>query len=107
MGFNLVVWKWSAAYDSAAKRRKLGVRYGDITSAFAQSGTHPAMAEWDFRAFEHAVFAEIGPEVIDGPYLLERSPHARVFHLPFAQAAELVPKLGAIARAHALTSAEM
>lgn len=33
MGFDLLAWKWTPAYDSAAKRRKLGVKYGDVTAA--------------------------------------------------------------------------
>jgi hypothetical protein len=106
MSFNLIVWKWAPAYDSAAKRRKLGGKYENVTAAFADAGKHPAMAKHDFRAFEQAVFEHIGPEVTDGPYILERSTHARVFNLPFSQVDKLVPKLGMIARAHGLTSAE-
>lgn len=106
MSFNLVVWKFTPAYDSAAKRRKLKVKYGDITSAFAKDGKHPAMAKHDFRAFEKDVVAEIGPQVTDGPYILERSACARVFNMPFSQVDKLVPLIGELARAHGLTSAE-
>lgn len=107
MSFSLVVWKFSPAYDSAVKRRKLKVKYGDITAAFAKDGRHPAMAQHDFRAFEEAVVAEIGPEVDDGPYILERSACARVFDMPFSQVDRLVPAIGELARAHGLTSAEL
>jgi hypothetical protein len=106
MSFNLVVWKWTPAYDSAAKRRKLGVKYAEITAAFAEDSKHPAMAKHDFRPFEKAVFDQIGPAVTDGPYLLERSTYARVFNMPFRQVEKLVPRLTLIARAHGLTSAE-
>ncbi len=106
MSYNLVVWKWSADYDTTAKRRKAGVKYGDITAAFADEGSHPAMAEFDFTEFEAAIAAALGPEVVDGPYLLERYSCARVFNLPFSQVPVLVSKIGSIARNHGLTSAE-
>ncbi|MFO0547079.1 MAG: hypothetical protein U0271_01760 [Polyangiaceae bacterium] len=107
MSVNLVVWKWSPAYDSAAKRRRLGVKYEDIMSAFAEAGAHPAMASHDFGAFERDVYARIGPNVVDGLYVLERSECARVFNLSLRQGDELVPRIGELARAHGLTSAEL
>ena len=64
------------------------------------------MATCDFRAFEQDVFAQLGPAKVDGPYILERYPCARVINMSFRQAPEWVPIIGAIARAHALTSAE-
>jgi hypothetical protein len=107
MSYNLVVWKWSAAYDSAAKRRKLGLKVGDILAAFARDDAHPGMAPHDFTAFEEAVRAEIGPEKTDGPYILDRSACARTYNMPFSQEAALVPVIHRLARAHGLTTAEL
>jgi hypothetical protein len=106
MGFNLVVWAWSDDYDSASKRRKHGVKYPDIMRAFAESGDHPAMRDYDFAEFEAAVAGEVGPEEVDGLYLLERYPRARVFNLAHRDIQELVPKIGYLARRFGLTSAE-
>lgn len=107
MGFNLVVWKWTPAYDSAAKRRKLGVKYEDVMAAFARDSGHAAMAKVDFEAFEADVVAKVGPEVVEGPYILERYACARLYDLPLSRVPALVIQLVGIARKHGLTSAEL
>ena len=106
MSFNLVVWAWTDDYSTSARRRRRGVKYADIMASFVEEGDHPAMREFDFTEFEAAVEAEIGPEQVDGPYILERYPRARVYNMPFSQAPRLVPLIGAIARRFGLTSAE-
>ena len=106
MGVNLIVWRWTEAYASGPKRRKLHLKYEDVTSAFLTHREHAAMAPCDFQAFEQDVFARLGPPKVDGPYILERYPCARVFDMSYRQAPEWVPIIGAIARSHALTSAE-
>ena len=106
MGFNLVVWAWSDDYDTSSKRRKRGVKYADIMNGFAQSGDHPAMRDFDFAEFEAAVVQEVGPEEVDGPYLIERYPRARVFNLAHRDVPVLVPRIGYLARRFGLTSAE-
>ncbi len=106
MSVNLVVWKWRASHDSAAKRHKLGLKMGDVTAAFCEEGDHAAFDDVDFAGFEAAVVQQIGPEVTDGPYLVERYPRARVYNLPNSQVPDLVMKIGLLARKHGLTSAE-
>jgi hypothetical protein len=106
VSFNLIVWKWSPEYDTAAKRRKLGVKYPDITRAFMEAESHAAMLEHDFAEFESAIITEVGPEMDDGPYILQRYGCARVFDLPFSQVPALVQKIGSLARMHGLTSAQ-
>jgi hypothetical protein len=104
MSCKLVVWKWTPSYDSSAKRRKLGVKYEDITAAFGRDHEHAAMAAHDFAAFEKDVLAEVGPLGIDRP---KRHPCALVFEVPSRQVPALVMKIGMLARKHGLTSAEL
>lgn len=106
MSFNLLVWKWTPDYDTAVKRRKLGVKYADVTGGFSQVEAHPAMADFDFHEFEQAIVEAIGPEEDDGPYILERHLSARVFNMSASRTQELVPKIGRLAQKHGLTSAE-
>ena len=106
MSFNLIVWKWSPECDTAAKRRKLGVKYADITRAFMETESHLAMLKHDFAEFDSAVVAEVGPVADDGPYILQRYDCARVFDLPFSEVPALVQKIGDLARKHGLTSAQ-
>lgn len=106
MSFNLLVWKWIPDYDTAAKRRKLGVKYADVTGGFSQAEAHPAMADFDFQEFDQATIEKIGPEEDDGPYILERHACARVFNIPASRVQALLPKIGKLAQKHGLTSAE-
>jgi hypothetical protein len=82
VSFNLIVWKWSPEYDTAAKRRKRGVKYADITRAFMKAESHAAMIQHEFAEFESAIITELGPETDDGPYILQRYGCALVFDLP-------------------------
>jgi hypothetical protein len=106
MSLNLLVWKWSPDYDTAAKRRKLGVKYPDVVGGFMQDEAHPAMAPCDFKEFDQTVVEAVGPEEDDGPYILERHACARVFNLPDSRVQELVPKIGKLAQKLGLTSAQ-
>ena len=105
MSINLIVWKWSADYDTASKRRKLGVKYADVVRGFIENEAHPAMAEHDFEAFERSVEDAVGAEEIDGPYIIERCACARVFNLR-ADAPSSLPLIGRLAQKHGLTSAQ-
>ena len=105
MSYNLTVWAWGDGYRTPAERRRRGVTYEAVMAGFAQSGDHPAMGECDFLGFEAAVEALIGSPTDDGPYLLERYRRARVYNLSFRRVAELVPKIGGLARKFGLTSA--
>ena len=106
MSFNLVVWAWSEEYNTSERRRRLGVKYKDITTGFAEKGDHPAMRAFDFQDFEAAVVELVGPETVDGPYILEPYPKARCYNMPYSQALRLVPLIGTLARRFGLTSAE-
>ena len=105
MSFDLLVWKWSPEFDTGAKRKKARLAYPAIVTAFLEHGTHPAMAEHDFAELEAALVEQVGPEVVDGLYILERYPCARVVNIALAHSDRLVPKIGMLARGLKLTSA--
>src|SRR5262249_37081949 len=103
---NFVVWSWSKEYDTPAKRRKQKIKFGDIGETWAETGGHPCMAEFDFGDFEADVVAKLGPEIVDGPYILERYPRSLCYNLSQSRAHELVPTIGNIARKFGLNAAE-
>lgn len=104
MGYNLVVFAWNEANDSAAKRKKGGVTFADVHRAICESGNHPALGEVSFREFEAAVASTLGKGP-DAPYTLERYRCARVFRVALADEQRLVPRIGLLARKFGLTSA--
>jgi hypothetical protein len=107
VSFNLLVWKWSPDFDTGAKRKKARLKYPAIVAAFLEHESHPAMAEYDFANFEAALAEQVGPEVVDGLYILERYPGARVVNIALARSDTLVPTIGMLAQRLKLTSAGM
>src|SRR5262245_15342121 len=107
MSVNLVIWAWSEKYDAPAKRKKLKIKFDEIKDIWADKGDHPCMAGFDFAKFEAAVIEKLGPEEVDGPYVLERYPRSLCFNLPFSQAPKLIPVIGTIARKFGLNAAEL
>ena len=106
MSVNLVVWAWSKDFDTPAKRKKHKLKFDAIKQGWADNGDHPSMAPFDFGEFEAAVAEKVGPQVVDGPYILERYPHSLCFNLPFSQAPKLIPVIGTIARKFGLNTTE-
>lgn len=106
MTVNLVVWSWNEGYETPAKRRKHKLKFDTIKEAWAETGDHPSMGPFDFKEFEAAVVAKLGPQVIDGPYVLERYPHSLRYNLPQSTAHPLIPAIGTIARRFGLNAAE-
>src|SRR5262245_27087594 len=106
MGVNLVVWAWSEEFDTPAKRKKLKIKFSEIMDVWADKGDHPSMAEFDFGDFEAAIVEKIGPEKVDGPYVLDRYPRSLCYNMSFSQSRELIPLIGMTARKFGLTSAE-
>jgi hypothetical protein len=70
-------------------------------------GVRQGRTPHDFARFDAALIAEVGPEEIDGPYLLELHPHARVVDLRPSRAAELIPRIGRLAQTCGLAAAEL
>lgn len=106
MSVNLVVWSWNEGYETPAKRRKHKLKFDAIKEVWAESGDHPCMGAFDFKEFEAAVVANLGPHVIDGPYILERYPRSLCYNLPQSKAHTLIPVIGMIARRFGLNAAE-
>jgi hypothetical protein len=106
MTANLVIWSWSDGFDTPAKRRKQKTKFENIMAVWAETGDHACMGEFDFAKFESAVVAKLGPETVEGPYILERYPHSLCYNLPLSKAHELIPVIGNIARKFGLTAAE-
>ena len=106
MSENLLVWKWSEEFDSPAKRKKLKIRFGDVTSAFIESGDSPAFGDFDMDGFLASV-SELYPEPEDDrPFVIERYTRAICFSIPNQAAGELIPKLGELAMKHSLNGAQ-
>lgn len=106
MSVNLVVWAWSKEFDTPAKRKKLKIKFDEIMGVWADKGDHPSMAKFSFGEFEAAVVEKIGPEKVDGSYILERYPRSLCYNLPFSQAPKLIPLIGTMARKFGLNAAE-
>lgn len=106
MSVNLVIWSWSENFDTPAKRRKQKLKFDAVKEIWAESGDHPSMGAFDFAEFEAAVVARLGPQVVDGPYILERYPHSLCYNLPQSAAHTLIPVIGTIARRFGLNAAE-
>jgi hypothetical protein len=106
MSVNLVIWSWSEGYETAAKRRKHKLKFDAIKEVWAETGNHLCMGAFDFKEFEAAVVAKLGPQVVDGPYILERYRHSLCYNLPMSAAHTLIPVIGTIARRFGLNAAE-
>jgi len=106
MSMNMLVWKWSEDYDSPAKRKRQKIKFRDVTSAFAETGDHPAIAATDMSAYLEKVFEEFGPESPDLPFVVERYENCVVFNYGSSVRFEIVPKLGNLAMAMGLNGSE-
>jgi hypothetical protein len=45
MTCNLLLWRWSAEYDTPAKREKKAIKFSDITSSFPKTEDHQQSAQ--------------------------------------------------------------
>jgi hypothetical protein len=106
MSCNLLLWKWSSEFDSLAKRKKVGVKFGDITSQFAASGHHPAIGNADIMGFRAALEAVFGADELARPFVLEQHPKCAVVNYSESVRFELVPKVAAIGRRFGLNASE-
>jgi hypothetical protein len=106
MSESLLVWKWSEDFDTPAKRKKLKIKFGDVTSAFIEAGDSPAFGDFDMDGFLDSV-SELYPEPEeDRPFVVERYPRAICFSIPNQAAGELIPKLGRLAMQYSLNGAQ-
>ncbi len=106
MSRNLLLWKWSPDFDSPAKRKKVGVKFGDITAEFAASGHHPAIGDADISGFRAALEAAFGADKLARPFVLEPHPNCAVVNYSESVRFELVPKIADIGRKFGLNASE-
>lgn len=106
MSVNLVIWSWNESFDTPAKRSKQKLKFSDLGDVWSETGDHPSMGDFDFTDFVAAIAAKLGPQKIDGPYILERYPKSLCYHLPGSKSQELIPVIGGIARKFGLNAAE-
>jgi hypothetical protein len=106
MSHNLLLWKWSRDFESPAQRKKVGLKFGDITAAFAASGHHPAIGDADISGFRYALEAVFGTDELARPFVLELHPNCAVVNYSASVRLELVPKVAGIGRKFGLNAAE-
>lgn len=103
---NLLLWRWSQDYDTPSKRKKKAVKFGDITSQFADSGDHPAIGEGDMIAFRDALDQEFGEGEENRPFVFYDHEKCAVINYPNAVRFELVPRVAGIGRRFGLNASE-
>ncbi|MBX7104747.1 MAG: hypothetical protein K1X57_11745 [Gemmataceae bacterium] len=106
MSRNLLLWKWSPEFNSAAKRKKVGLKFGDITAQFMASGDHPAIGDADITGFRAALEAVFGADELARPFVLKLHPKCAVVNYSEAVRFELVPKVADIGRRFGLNASE-
>jgi hypothetical protein len=106
MTWNLLLWRWSEEYDTPAKRKKKGVKFGDITSEFARTGDHAAIGEADVAAFRAAVDTAFGDDEDNRPFVFEAYPKCAVVNYTSGVRFDLVPKVAGIGRRFGLNASE-
>ena len=106
MSEQLLVWKWSEAYDTPEKRVKRKLKITRITSDFAKKGTHPAIGAGEFDEFLKNILQVFGPAPTDMPFKIERSNECLVFKFANGSGEKLAPAVRNISQEFALNSAE-
>jgi len=106
MSYNLLLWKWSSDFDSPAKRKKVGLKFGDVTSGFVTSGDHPAIGDADIAGFRAALEAVFGADELARPFVLELHPKCAVVNYSGSDRFQLVPKVATIGKRFGLNASE-
>ncbi|OQW62036.1 MAG: hypothetical protein A4S17_08320 [Proteobacteria bacterium HN_bin10] len=104
MTWNLLLWKWSDEYDTAAKRK--GVTFSQITSEFAATGDHPALGDADIDGFCRALDEQFGADDEGRMFTVESRSRCAVVNSPLSTRLELIPKIAAVGRRFGLNAAE-
>ncbi|HRD46632.1 MAG TPA: hypothetical protein PLF78_09140 [Caulobacter sp.] len=94
----MLLWRWSADYDTPAKRKKHTVKFGDITSQFAKTEDHPAIGDADVVGFARALDDEFGADEERRPFVVERHSKCVVVNYPNTVRFDLAPRVAAIGR---------
>lgn len=106
MSRNLLLWKWSPEFDSPAKRKRVGLKFDEITAQFAATGDHPAIGDADITGFRAALEAAFGADELARPFVLELHPKCAVVNYSEAERFEFVPKVADIGKRFGLNASE-
>lgn len=106
MTWNLLLWKWSADYDTPSKRKRKGVTFSQITSEFAATGDHPALGEADIDGFCRALDEQFGADEQRRMFAVESYFRCAVVNSPLSTRLELIPKVAAAGRRFGLNASE-
>ena len=106
MSHNLLLWKWSEAFDTPAKRKKAKLKFGDITASFVEHGNHPAIGLADIDGFQIEIEAVFGTDELARPFVLELCEQCAVINYSSSVRFALVPKVAGIGKRLGLNSSE-
>ncbi|WP_395612084.1 hypothetical protein [Allosphingosinicella sp.] len=106
MTLNLLLWKWSDDFDTAAKRKRHAIKFSHITSEFAATGSHPAIGDADIASFRDALDAEFGNDEDTRPFVFEDYGKCAVINYTSAVRFDLVPRVAAVGQRFGLNASE-
>ena len=102
----LLLWRWSEAFDSPAKRKKAKLKFRDITAQFAALGHHPAIGAADISGFRMALEAEFGKDEERRAFVFEQYPNCAVVQYSESVRISLVPRIAAVGKRFGLNASE-
>ena len=103
---NLLVWKWSEDYDTPAKRKKLKIKFSNVTSSFVEDADSPAFGDYDIDSFLDVIREHYPSWDDEHLFGVERYSRAICFSIPNSTAHDLIPGLGNLAMKHNLNGAQ-
>ncbi|WP_143226001.1 MULTISPECIES: hypothetical protein [unclassified Acidovorax] len=106
MNHNLLLWRWSEAFDTPAKRKQAKLKFGDITESFATHGHHPAIGHADINDFKNEIEAVFGSDEVARPFVLELYEQCAVISYSSSVRFDLVPKVAGIGKKFGLNASE-
>jgi hypothetical protein len=106
MTWNPLLWKWSEDYDTPAKRKKKGLRFGDLTGDFSSKGDHPAIGAANIDGFCRALDDQFGSDETERPFVVERYAKCVVVNYPNSSRLTVVPQVAKIGRQFGLNASE-
>ena len=106
MTVNLVIWRWTEAYDNSSKRRRLNTKFDDVYDGLiAGDEPHPGQAEFDQGAFIEDLTSVIGPQAPEGDWLAECYERSVVINMVNVAAVDLITRARPVARRNGLNTA--
>ena len=107
MSVNLLVWRWSADYDTLQKRKKLKVGFAEVARAFIENKDNSYFGALDSDGFMKELQGQYGADPERRPFIIETHPKCLVFNIANRDRLTLVPAVGNMAIKHGLNGAEV